>query len=415
MFARHRLSLLATPIVLAACRPVGDEAGPSPSAVTVVAARSPGKAPPPEDRARHERLAERIAKALRDPDFRRSVLEALDQSPYREHKVHLQRYLGDNGGRERLRVARLAREADGPIQTDLNDAGPVEMYFPVREHRARWNGDTDLIVATAEVDGDAPIGFDLFGRRIRLDPDTPPTTPVLMVSRAEQSFAPTANGIVCVLQCGGGGGGSGGGSGSPISGLYLTQTQFTETFESWFKGEPEFEVHVLGQDGSTKQLISYQCAGENAGPLYTFDQNGKSWSGSVLLFSNAQFDQYNKAHPNQNVRIFVVEDDDTSCQIKVDSTRASRLFGELKTAYTGLTGGRDSVGVGGVLRFFRRAFVLYDLLSAAASFIKTDDDIVGNAIADSAAASTFFPGANWLVKGENSVATGALRLEMRNY
>ena len=34
---------------------------------------------------------------------------------------------------------------------------------------------------------------------------------------------------------------------------------------------------------------------------------------------------------------------------------------------------------------------------------------------DSAAASTFFPGANWLVKGENSVATGALRLEMRNY
>src|SRR5690349_5893567 len=119
MFARRRLSLLAVPMALAACRSAGDEAGPSPPAVTVVAARSPTKTPPPEDRARHERLAERIAKALRDPDFRQSVLLALQQSPYREHKVHLQRYLADNGGRERLRVARLAGEPDGPIRTDL--------------------------------------------------------------------------------------------------------------------------------------------------------------------------------------------------------------------------------------------------------------------------------------------------------
>jgi hypothetical protein len=415
MFAHRRLSLLAVPVALVACRSAGDQAGPSPPAVSVVATRSPTNAPPPEDRARHERLAERIAKALRDPGFRGSVLAALDQSPYREHKVHLQRFLGDDHGRERLRLGRLAGEADARIQTDLDDAGPVELYFPVTAHRQRWRGDADLIVATAEIDGDAPVGFDLFGRRLRLDPNTPPITPVLMVSRAEQSFAPATQATTCIFQCGGGtGSGTGGGGVTQIAGLYLTQTQFTQTFESWFKGEPEFEVHVLGQDGTSKQLISYQCAGENAGAFYTFDQNGTSWSGTVLLFSMTQFDQYHAAHPNQNVRIFVVEDDDTACQIKVDSTRASRLFGELKTVYSGLTGGRDSVGVGGVLRFFRRAFVLYDLFAAAASFIKTDDDIVGNAVADSAAASTFFPGANWVVKGENSVATGALRLEMRN-
>ncbi len=414
MFTRRWLPFPTLVLGALACRTAGDEIGPSPPGVTVVAAPSPTDPPPPEERARHERLAERMAKALRDPDFRRTVLEALDASPYREHKVHLQAFLDGNGGRERARLGRLAQDSDARVQSDLDQSRAIEVYFPVPDHRQRWRGDASLIVATAETDADAPIGFDLMGRRVRLDPTTQPSIPVLMVSQAEQSFGSPPQPLTCLLDCGSGSSGSSsGGGGTPTPGLYLTQTQFTDTFESWFKGEPEFEVHVLGQDANTKQLVSYQCAGEHAGGFYTFDQNTKTWSGSVLLFSTAQFDQYNRAHPGQNVRIFVLEDDDTACQIKVDSTRASKLFGDLKTAYGNLTGGRDSTGIGGVLRFFRRAFVLYDLFAAAASFIKTDDDIVGNAVADSAAASTFFPGANWLVRGENTVATGALHLEMR--
>ena len=63
----------------------------------------------------------------------------------------------------------------------------------------------------------------------------------------------------------------------------------------------------MGQLGTSDSLTDYQCAGEHAGGPYTFDQNNLDWSGSVLLFSKSQLDQYNAAHPDQNVRVFVVE------------------------------------------------------------------------------------------------------------
>ena len=106
----------------------------------------------------------------------------------------------------------------------------------------------------------------------------------------------------------------------------MTKSHFVQDFEGWLKGSPEFEVHILGQKGQTDSLTDYQCAGEHAGGPYTFDQNNLDWSGSVLLFSKSQLDQYNAAHPNQNVRAFVVEDDDTACQIKTDTDRFQRVI-----------------------------------------------------------------------------------------
>jgi hypothetical protein len=406
---RTRQWLVLTMLAVAGCSPGADPPS-GPSEAGRPAPPTAGSPTSDPERGRHERLAERLAKALRDPDFRRSVLERLDASPEREHKVHLQGFLAADGGRERARLARLAGESAAPIADDLDRSGPLELYLPVPDHRRQWRGDHRLIVATAEGDHDAPVGFDLLGHRLRLDPLRPPETPVLMVAPAEQAFGAAAT-APCVFNCGGSG--TGGGQTVTTPGLYLTRTAFTETFESWFKGQPEFEVHMLGQDGTGKLMRSYQCAGEYGGGAYTFDQNDETWSGSVLLFTGAQFDQYNAAHPGQNLRVFVLEDDDTSCQIKVDSTRASRLFGQIKLAYGAYTGGRDSTASGGILRFFKKATVLIDLFKAAASFIKTDDDIVGNAVADSVAAAGFFPGANWVVRGEDGIVTGALRLEMR--
>lgn len=43
--------------------------------------------------------------------------------------------------------------------------------------------------------------------------------------------------------------------------------------------------------------------------------------------------------------------------------------------------------------------------------ITTQDDIVGNAIED-VVAREYFPNANWIVKGENTITNGAIRLEM---
>ena len=176
------------------------------------------------------------------------------------------------------------------------------------------------------------------------------------------------------------------------------------------KGDPEFEVHILGQDGTSGAMKSYQCAGEKAGAPYQFDQNSTEWSGSVLLFSQAQLDSYKAQHPGQAVRVFVVEDDDGPCVIKTDSARVARMFQQILTTYGDLTAGKDTTLIS--VKSFKKATSLLQLLKTAWSFITTQDDVVGNAIED-VVAREYFPGANWIVKGENTITNGAIRLEMR--
>ena len=190
----------------------------------------------------------------------------------------------------------------------------------------------------------------------------------------------------------------------------MTYAKYNETFEGWLKGDPEFEVHILGQDGYSSAMKSYQCAGERAGMPYQFDQNDKEWSGSVLLFSQTQLDSYKAQHPGQAVRVFVVEDDDGACVIKTDSGRVARMFQQIATSYGDLTGGKDTTLLS--IKSFKKAFILFQLLKTVWSVITTQDDVVGNAMED-VAAQTYFPGANWIVRGENTIANGAIRLEMR--
>src|SRR2546430_17215922 len=56
-------------------------------------------------------------------------------------------------------------------------------------------------------------------------------------------------------------------------------------------------------------LFPYTTLFRSASPYY-FDQNDLDWSGSVMLYSKTQLDNYHAAHPAQDVRVFVVEDED---------------------------------------------------------------------------------------------------------
>jgi len=191
----------------------------------------------------------------------------------------------------------------------------------------------------------------------------------------------------------------------------MTKSHFVQDFESWLKGSPEFEVHILGQKGTTDSLYDYQCAGELAGGPYTCDQNDLDWSGNVLLFSKTQLDQYNAAHPNQNIRVFVVEDDDTACQIKTDPNRFQHLIDVVDSTYGRLTSGNDSSTF--IPKYFGRAKSAYNIFRALASLIKTDDDLVGNAVEDQVVGATY-PGFNWFVKGDNNITNGWINLVVVN-
>jgi hypothetical protein len=404
-----RAAAAAALIFLAACSDGSTPLDPASGAPPTGLAPGLLQAVRSEQAARNERLARRLARALQDERFRAAVHRELRASTEPEGKIHLQRFLGP-GSVARQRLAELNQEAPGEVGADLEASPSLEVYLPVPAHREAWQGGPDLLVATAESDRDAPVAFDLQGHRRTLDPVRPPAQPVLALGRAETDFAPRLAASTCFTSCDEepGSGGS-----TPVlstPGLYLTYASFTGTFEGWLKGSPEFEVHILGQDGSSTAMKSYQCAGAQAGAPYQYDQNEKQWSGSVLLFSQAQLDAFKAAHPTHSIRVFLLEDDDGACAIKLDSTRVATLFKQLQTAYGSLTGGKDEKLFS--LKSFVKAASLLTLFKSGWSAITTQDDLVGNAIED-VVAGQFFPGANWVVKGENTISNGAIRLEMR--
>jgi hypothetical protein len=370
--------------------------------------------PPPATSARSdaEQLARSMALALGDRAFRAHVKAQLDRSPFREHKLPFQRFLAQDGGRGMAALAKSAGLATVDVTREANRAIPLEMYLPVPEHRRSWKGGDDILVATAIADHDAPVAFDVHGNRRLLDPERPPVTPVLAVVPVETDFSVAPNICLLTLACGGGGGGGGGGitPPPPSPGLYMTKSHFVDDFEGWLKGSPEFEVHILGQKGQTDSLTDYQCAGEKQPTPYYFDQNELDWSGNVMLFSKVQLDAYNAAHPGQNIRVFVVEDDDTACEIKADKNLLNDAIQAIDGAYKAITAGNDSSTFG--TKVYKRASAFQKLWAAIASLINTNDEIVGNAVED-VVVGISYPGYNWIVKGPNNVTNGWINLQMK--
>src|SRR5712664_879308 len=370
----HRSCAVAALLLIAAC---SDRTVTPPSEAPV--------APVAANAQRPEALAKMFAKGLKNPAFRAYLKAQLDASPYREHKLQLETFLGANGSRALGEIAVENGATKDALETQAKAAIALEVYFPVPAHRAAWTGDEQVLVATAMTDDDPPIAFDPDGRRQVLDPKTPPATPVLAIVPVETDFSVRpARVIECLVDCDGGGGGPIGGvvpPPPPAPGLYMTKSHFVQDFEGWLKGSPEFELHMLGQRGTSDSLYDYQCAGEHAGGPYTFDQNDLDWSGNVLLFSKTQLDQYNAAHPSQNPRVFIVEDDDTACQIKTDVGRAERIFQVVDSTYRLLTGGNDSSNA--LVRAYKYAKAAKSLWQAVASFFRSNDDLVGNAVEDS--------------------------------
>ena len=357
-----------------------------------------------------EQLARSMALALGNPAFRAHVKAQLDRSPFREHKLPFQRFLAADGGRGAAALARGAGSATADVTREANRAVPLEMYLPVPEHRRAWKGGDDILVATAVGDHAAPVAFDVRGNRRLLDAERPPATPVLAVVPVETDFSVAPNICLLSLPCGGGGGGGGGTPPPPPPGLYMTKSHFVDDFEGWLKGDPEFEVHILGQKGQTDSLTDYQCAGEKQPTPYYFDQNGLDWSGNVLLFSKVQLDAYNAAHSGQNIRVFVVEDDDTACQIKADKDLLNDAIKAIDGAYKAITAGNDSSSLG--TKVYKHANAFQKLWAALASLINTNDEIVGNAVED-VVVGISYPGYNWIVKGQNNVTNGWINLQMK--
>jgi hypothetical protein len=406
MSRRISLSLVAVMAAVAGC----DRPTPTANEEVLAPPTVESQAQSSAERAAIERLARRLARALADPAFRSRLKAELDRSPFVEHKVQLQSFLQASDGQVLKEVARLNDASEVALRAETDEAIPLEVYFPVRAHRDAWVGGPELLVASAREDRDAPVAYDVSGHRQVLSPDSPPDQPVLALVPVETDFsAKQVAALPCNESCGGGGGGGGGGTPTPY-GLYLTYSHFVQDFEGWFKGDPEFEFHILGQSGASDSLMDYQCAGGAAGGFYHFDQNELNWTGNALLFTQAQLANYKAAHPNQNFRIIALEDDDTGCVIKFDANRFKNMLTTIQNQYPNVTAAKDTANA--IVKWVKRANGLQKILKAVYSFITTQDDLIGNAIEDVVVGQSY-PGANWIVKGENNATNGWIKLEMR--
>ena len=397
--------LLACALAAAGCD--RDPAAP----ITANDPRPPGATLQGAERVRPERLARRFARALRNPAFRAYLKAQLDASPFREHKLEFRRFLRANGERGLRTLAAENGEREADVAADADSGLALEFYLPVAAHRESWNGDENVLVASALEDGDAPVAFDLGGRRILLSAEAPPATPVIALVPVETDFdAPRPEALTC-WDCedvpmpppp----------SPSPGIGLLMTAAQFGHDYEGWLKGSPEMEVHVMGQVGATDSMTSLQCAGEHAGGPYTYDMQGTAWTGTVLLFSQTQLDQYRAQHPDVGLQLLFLEDDDGACQIRLDGDRVGRAVQSLVDLYAGWTAGRDSSLIGRGIRYYKAAKGGFRLLRAVGNIIQTKDEYIGIAIEDAIVGQTY-PGFNWFVKGESNVTSGWVNLVAR--
>jgi hypothetical protein len=366
----------------------------------------------------HEALNEitrLTALALQDQGLRQRVRTDMRNSRHtEEHKLHFSNYLeGQNGG---ILLAKMVKES-GRSRVEVLDlirsVRPLEFYMPVTQHRESWRGGADLLVASLlEDETDAPIGYTLTGHRVVLSAATPPETPVLAIVPVETDFSHSLDprryrnvndnggesiGTLslalepidddCVqpmgmeehdaLMCGGGGGGGGGTTTKP-GGLYMIYSSLIDDGESWLKGNPEIEVHVHGPDGSGgTHAVSLSCAGEKQTNHYRyFDQNNKTWSGEVLLFTQSEITNYNTKYPGQGFNVMMWEDDDGPCVIKTDKDMTLVLAG-----IAGVVGAAAVIieKPGSLASWVKAAGMFIGATYASASWLKSNDDFLGAA------------------------------------
>src|SRR5882672_10611475 len=170
----HRILTIAALAAAGALAACGDRTPLTPAGdAAVTAGGAAGTAQKPE------RLARQFAKALRNPAFRAYLKAQLDASPFPEHKLQFQAFLGASGGRALRHPAEENGEDPAGVEREAKAAIALEIYFPVPAQRAAWTGDDNVLVATGITDRDVPVAFDPLGGRRLLDADTPPETPVI--------------------------------------------------------------------------------------------------------------------------------------------------------------------------------------------------------------------------------------------
>jgi len=242
-------------------------------------------------RSRLAAITRQLALALSDPNLRAGLYQALQSSPFREHKLHVRDYLSGDGQALANAVAHnalgLSVSAESQSRQIVGGLIDLELYIPVERHRLEWKGGSNLIVATAIYDEDIPVAFDLNGDPVVLRSATkPPETPSLVLVPTETKFdrVPVARVTRTAV------------ADFPPTAAVATRIwlRSPDSYEGWSMGQPEFEIHVFQKQADGRWTDEWcNGAGWGSGPLW-FDMNGQEWNQPFQVGSGDLL-----AHPNE--------------------------------------------------------------------------------------------------------------------
>jgi hypothetical protein len=393
--------------------PVGPSPRPAPNAVA--------SADTAAERATLQELTRLVALSLQDEGLRQRIKADMRESRFtHEHKLQFSSYIhGRSGGILLAKMAKESGKSREEILALLAQVRPLEFYMPVKAQRENWRGGADLLVGSLVEDHEAPTVYTLRGDRVRMGADEVPSIPAMALVPVETNFnrpldtryrnrndeggqtiGTYAYYEQCELQaydssgpgdatvnCGGGGGGyTGGGTttdpwASRATGVYATILNIDSDFEGAFKGSPEFEIHLQAPVSDPTVAEDLRCAGAEAPDYrsrFDYGDNGNNYSGAILVADSAQQAQFRARYGTSVGMNFIFwEDDDTACAIKANEDRFKNMMTTIAQNYGTVNSAIQNWMTQSILSAVP---ALQNIISAVASWLKSNDDLVGSAV-----------------------------------
>ena len=148
------------------------------------------------------KLAWETAQRLMHPGFRGLIRAQIAKSKKREHILEFEGFLnktvggpGAPGLTKELPALKQLQATLSRTKKNIRTLGVweqegLDVYFPVQEHRKKWKGGNDLLVAFRPVDDEKEVTEILAysvktGKPVTLDPKKTPDTPVLLIAPEE--------------------------------------------------------------------------------------------------------------------------------------------------------------------------------------------------------------------------------------
>lgn len=141
-------------------------------------------------------MAQEVSKLVTHPGFRGFLRSEIAKSKNRENILELDKFL-DRASKQKGMPPGLAKLKDyaGKAKGRLKASGiwklaKYDLYIPVGANRAKWKGGKDFLVAFSPVDDEKDtkqiIAYRVNdGKRVILDPNKPPQTPILVLAPCE--------------------------------------------------------------------------------------------------------------------------------------------------------------------------------------------------------------------------------------